>query len=273
MKGLSQRVVTGILFVITVVAAIWGGIYFFVPLVILFTILCSRELLKITIPKDDISDYKRILGIGLSLIPIAYILVKGTSFEIDALDPLTLLGISMVVVFSVELFGSSKRPFDSAASIILSIIYIGVPFALLIAIPQTLGAYDPVLLFAIFLFTWANDTGAYFVGSLIGKHKLFERISPKKTIEGAVGGLVICILIAVILSRFSQSLNVTEFIFLSIIVSITSTIGDLVESMLKRSREIKDSGQGLPGHGGFLDRFDGFIFALPFAYLYLTAVN
>ena len=117
--------------------------------------------------------------------------------------------------------------------------------------------------------TWANDVGAYFVGSKFGKTKLFPRISPKKTWEGSFGGVMMTFLTGWLLSLYIIELNLKDWLILALIVSIFGSIGDLVESMLKRSVGVKDSGTILPGHGGFLDRFDAFIFLLPFAACYL----
>ena len=117
--------------------------------------------------------------------------------------------------------------------------------------------------------TWANDTGAYLIGSQIGRTKLFPRISPKKTWEGSAGGVLVTFLAGYLLSRIFSDISLVDWCVLAGIVSIFGSLGDLVESMLKRSLQIKDSGNLLPGHGGFLDRFDAFIFLLPFAAAYL----
>ena len=120
---------------------------------------------------------------------------------------------------------------------------------------------------------WATDIGAYFAGRKFGKNKLYPLVSPKKTWEGSIGGVVITILIAILMSFFFKECTMTQWIVLAIIVVIFGSIGDLVESMLKRSYSIKDSGTLLPGHGGFLDRFDAFIFLIPFATAYLLWIR
>ncbi|TAK40283.1 MAG: phosphatidate cytidylyltransferase, partial [Saprospiraceae bacterium] len=121
--------------------------------------------------------------------------------------------------------------------------------------------------------TWMNDTGAYIIGSLFGKHLLFSRISPKKTWEGTFGGIAITFLVAFLFCVFTNELRFRDWIILGAIVSIFGSVGDLVESMLKRSVGVKDSGNLLPGHGGVLDRFDAFIFVLPFAAAYLLWIR
>jgi phosphatidate cytidylyltransferase len=131
--------------------------------------------------------------------------------------------------------------------------------------------YGVVLGFLVIL--WLNDTGAYFVGSLIGKHKLFERISPGKTWEGSAGGAVFALLTAWGLSFIFKQLDALQWIFLAILIVISGTLGDLVESMLKRSLGIKDSGTILPGHGGLLDRFDAVFLSAPFVFVYLAFIS
>ncbi|MEO0775984.1 MAG: phosphatidate cytidylyltransferase, partial [Bacteroidota bacterium] len=127
--------------------------------------------------------------------------------------------------------------------------------------------------FGLLLLTWSNDTAAYLVGSRIGKTPLFPRISPKKTWEGSLGGVVITFLIAFLISQWFREHSTKQWLVLAGIVAIFGSTGDLVESMLKRSENIKDSGNLLPGHGGVLDRFDAFIFLLPFATAYLLLIK
>jgi phosphatidate cytidylyltransferase len=139
--------------------------------------------------------------------------------------------------------------------------------------------FDPLLhsgpqhygiVLGFFLLIWLNDTGAYFIGSLIGKHKLFERISPGKTWEGSAGGTLFALLTAWGLSYIFPQIDRTHWLILAIITVVTGTLGDLVESMLKRSLGIKDSGNILPGHGGMLDRFDAVLLSAPFVFVYLA---
>jgi phosphatidate cytidylyltransferase len=125
----------------------------------------------------------------------------------------------------------------------------------------------------LLLLTWMNDTGAYLVGSNFGRRMLFPRISPKKTWEGTIGGVVITFITAASFCAFSGELRLFDWMVLAAFVSVFGTLGDLVESMLKRSVGVKDSGNLLPGHGGVLDRFDAFIFVLPFAAAYLLSIR
>ena len=173
------------------------------------------------------------------------------------------------LLFLYELFHQSEKPFRNIAYLVLGVVYLGLPFALLVKIATHTGSYSPNLVLGMLLLTWANDTGAYFVGSKLGKRPLFPRISPKKTWEGSMGGVVIGLLAGWILSQIFPQYTITDWLILALIVVLFGSLGDLVESMLKRSLKIKDSGTLLPGHGGFLDRFDAFIFVIPFVMAFL----
>jgi phosphatidate cytidylyltransferase len=122
---------------------------------------------------------------------------------------------------------------------------------------------------SIFIFLWCSDSGAYFVGSAIGRHRLFERISPKKSWEGSIGGGVLALVAAYVLSLFYPTLGAIEWMGMAAVVVVTGTWGDLIESCMKREMGIKDSGNILPGHGGILDRFDSAILAIPSVVVYL----
>ncbi|MDZ7635994.1 MAG: phosphatidate cytidylyltransferase [Bacteroidales bacterium] len=187
--------------------------------------------------------------------------------------------ISAVMV--TELFRKVERPFDSLAHTLFSIIYTAVPFSMFpFAVFNRTGLeplvsmeaiqFSPGILIGFFLLLWTNDTGAYLVGSSIGKHRLFERISPKKSWEGFFGGMILTLLVARLISGWLGVADTTGWMIIAVIISVAGTIGDLLESMLKRSLGLKDSGTIMPGHGGFLDRFDSVVVAFPLVYLYLA---
>ena len=146
-------------------------------------------------------------------------------------------------------------------------LYITLPFILLLSLPNFTNPAKYEIVLAIFIMIWCNDTFAYLVGKSIGKHKLLERVSPKKTIEGFIGGIVFTIIASVIISQFYTFFNVTLWIISALIISIFGTLGDLVESKFKRESGVKDSGNIMPGHGGILDRLDSAIFVIPFLYI------
>ncbi|MEO5569436.1 MAG: CDP-archaeol synthase, partial [Bacteroidia bacterium] len=177
------------------------------------------------------------------------------------------------LLFIFELFRKSKHPFINIALTITGIIYVAVPFGLFLFIGANNGPdgmYHPQIALGFLYLLWASDTGAYLVGSKIGKHRLFERISPKKSWEGSIGGAAIALLTAFVISKFYMDLSLLDWMVVALIIVVTGTFGDLVESMLKRSLDIKDSGKIFPGHGGILDRFDGLLLAAPFVFFYLS---
>ena len=150
--------------------------------------------------------------------------------------------------------------------------YIILPFIFIVKISSLNGYFQPKLIIAIFIIIWTNDTFAYIVGKSVGKNKLFEAISPKKTIEGFVGGVVFAIIASVIISKYYLQMPVYVWIITALIVSFFGTIGDLVESKFKRIANVKDSGNIMPGHGGMLDRLDSIIFVAPFLFLFYKII-
>ncbi len=191
-----------------------------------------------------------------------------------------MIPLALVMMIS-ELFRKQKKPFDSLAHTFFAIFYIAIPFSMFpfaafsrtgfsSLIPHPDIVFSPGIIVGFLLLLWANDTGAYLTGITIGRHRLMERISPKKSWEGFFGGMAIAVLAAWLLSGWLGILDTTGWIIISLIISIAGTFGDLFESMLKRSIGLKDSGSILPGHGGFLDRFDSAIISFPLVYLFIS---
>ena len=174
-------------------------------------------------------------------------------------------------VYMIKLYKKTERkPFTNIAYTFLGIFYVAIPIALLNIATFENEVYDYQIIFGCLFILWASDTGAYFAGSLFGKRKLFERISPKKSWEGFIGGAILAFGFAYGLPYFfsaighEPTIRSWQWMVIGVIIIIGGTFGDLVESLLKRSIEIKDSGDSLPGHGGFLDRFDGLLISTPF---------
>jgi phosphatidate cytidylyltransferase len=180
---------------------------------------------------------------------------------------------ALFILLIAELWRKQESPFENIAWSLLGVIYIAFPFGLLTfffnpVIPSGPLHYGTALGYLIIL--WASDTGAYVIGSLIGKHRLFERISPKKSWEGSIGGALFALLIAYGLSFVYTGLSSGIWIVIALLTVVFGTLGDLIESLLKRSLNIKDSGNILPGHGGILDRFDAVLVSVPFVFVFLT---
>lgn len=186
-----------------------------------------------------------------------------------------------IFIIIAELFRKQEKPFDAIAQTVFGIVFTSVPFSLFPFMtfgfqgPATLlqrGIYDfsPGLILGLFILSWSFDIAAYLFGSWCGKHKLVARISPEKSWEGFIFGLVITIILAWPISLWIKTPDIIGWIIVGIIVAVTGTLGDLAESMLKRSVGVKDSGSLLPGHGGILDRFDSLILSLPFVFIYIV---
>ncbi|MFZ1805824.1 MAG: phosphatidate cytidylyltransferase [Cyclobacteriaceae bacterium] len=173
-------------------------------------------------------------------------------------------------VYMIKLYKKFERkPFTNIAYMILGLFYVAMPFSLLNIAAYENGYYNYEIIFGCLFILWASDTGAYFAGTRFGKRKLFERISPKKSWEGALGGALLAFLFTLGIAHYFDSLELWQWVTICIIIIIGGIYGDLIESLLKRSIEIKDSGASLPGHGGFLDRFDGLLISAPFIVAFL----
>jgi len=278
MKGLLRRASTALIFVVVMLGGLYGGYYSFILLFAAITALCLWEFLYMTIDHGKKRDWlRRFLGTTFGLTPFllaALIHLKVIPMNDNFIIITALLFFPFIfMAFIYELIAQSDTPFKNVAFIVLGMVYIGAPFALLDFIAFEGDTFYANTIFGLLLMTWMNDSGAYIVGSKIGKTKLIPRISPNKTWEGSIGGVIVTYLTALVLSYFFPEKNIQDWFVLATIVAIFGSVGDLIESMLKRSVGVKDSGDLLPGHGGVLDRFDAFIFLLPFAAAYLLWVR
>ena len=178
------------------------------------------------------------------------------------------------LMFICELYRKSPTPIANIGSTLMGMLYVALPLSLLILIPALLGngVWNPwIVIFYIFII-WANDVFAYLFGITLGRHRLFERISPKKSWEGFFGGLLGAMAMGYVASLVLEA-DAMTWIGLALVAAIAGVFGDLVESLFKRSVDLKDSGNFIPGHGGWLDRFDALIFSAPFAFVYVIFIT
>ena len=271
MKNLLLRTLTGTVYVSLVTAGILINSYTFLALFSLVIILCLQEFYGLinTTRKVSVNPYFNSVA-GLLLFIPAYLYASGiTNSNIFILYPMYL-----VSVLVLELYRKKEDPLQNLAYTFLGQLYIALPLTLLVLLacqPHGFEAsqYYPTLVLALFVFIWINDTGAYLVGVTIGKHRLFERISPKKSWEGFFGGLIFTALSSLLFYHFEPGIPYYHWIGIAIMVVIFGTWGDLVESLMKRTLNVKDSGNALPGHGGFLDRFDSLLLAVYGMFFYV----
>ncbi len=265
MNELMKRALFGAIYVAIVLASILFhpfGLLAFSAAVLVIGLTETKHLLKATESKNLFTT-ATILGV--------MVLWVHTSFSMDFQNHLIAFYALLIIgVFTHFIFSKgSEKDFNPVVKAIFSVSYIVLPLAFAISIAFVRGFWEPKFLLALFLFIWANDTFAYLTGMALGKHKLIERLSPKKTIEGLVGGLIGSALVGVVLAYFYADLTLWQWVIFAVITAIFGTLGDLFESALKRAANVKDAGNIIPGHGGILDRLDSFFFATPIAYFYL----
>lgn len=271
-SNLTQRLITGILGSAAIIAGVAIGewTYFAIFFIIcLFTLLEFYNLVGLDglAPQKAYGTFCGLLVFCLSFLIEGRIPVNGN--EISS-EYYILMFPLISCIYMIKLYKKFERkPFTNIAFTFLGIFYVAVPFVLLNVIVFQDGFYNYEVILGSLLILWASDTGAYFAGTRFGKRKLFERISPKKSWEGFIGGAVLALVFAVGSSHYLDSLTRMQWVVVGILIIVGGTFGDLIESLLKRSIEIKDSGDALPGHGGFLDRFDGLLISAPFIAAYL----
>lgn len=267
MNNFVTRALSGFLFVAVIISSILFNPYVFAGVFALITGLAVREFQQMTTKEDvQVSPIAGMFG-GIILFICTFIHAsKLTAFPAHAI-----YGLYVVVIIVAELFRKKSNPLHNWAYFLMGQIYVALPFSLLNLI-LFINDWQPIILLAVFVTIWVNDTGAYLFGISFGKHRMFERVSPKKSWEGFVGGAFTALISGFIFSRFIQDLSLLEWFIFSEIIVIAGTLGDLIESLMKRTVNIKDSGNVIPGHGGLLDRFDSMLLAAPVTFIYLILV-
>ncbi len=295
-NNLIQRSLSGVVFLFLMISMLYIGsitFYFLMTIIIalgLYEFYLMGKKLHIHIP------YLYILAIGITIFTLQFFI------SLNTLDNRWLFIVVVPMIFFLfvgELYRFHKKPIHNIAFSLLAIIYIVVPITLLNYLvfierqdllninntdiqnyegfvsdvlffnPERNIIYSPFIILGYFSIIWMYDSFAYLFGVSFGKHRLFERISPKKSWEGAIGGGLVTVAISALFPQIFQILSWQNWVVLSVLVIFSSTLGDLVESLFKRSLDMKDSGKLIPGHGGILDRFDSVLLSAPIAFVYL----
>ena len=269
MSNFWQRLLTGIVFLAVLISGIVYSQWSFAVLFAVIDVLALWEFYRI----GRHGGYRSLAVYGTAVGLVSFVLSFLTNAGIIDSRAMMLLAPLLIPIFIIVLFGHYENSITTIAYTFYGIFYIGLPFALISPIAFHSGAYQSIMVLGMFIIIWVNDTGAYCFGVTIGRHRMFERISPKKTWEGFFGGALAAVGASILLARFFTVLTLQQWIVVALLTVIFGTLGDLTESQLKRTIGIKDSSNILPGHGGILDRFDSIILAIPVIFAYLQLVS
>lgn len=277
MSNLAQRLITGTIFVIVVVGCIWWSAWSMFALFVAITVLGLNEFYSLAKKANAYPLHNYGVAVGMLIVISSCAAKMGYGLGLYYL-----IVPCIFLIFFIELFRKKENPFTNIGWTLLGLVYVALPMTFLVSTftPQGYGSdnfmpanwkvnYQAAPVLTFFILIWVSDSMAYVCGRLFGKHKLWERISPKKTWEGFIGGLIFCAATGHFLGLLWLSDNdhsvAIMWTIIAVVISVTGMLGDLVESLFKRSIDVKDSGTILPGHGGILDRFDALFLATPFA--------
>jgi len=266
LSNLQQRIIAGLLGGSIIIASVffshWS--YFFIFLII--QIFSQIEFYRLV----GVDGWNPLKTFGTIIGTIIYSISFLIEIDFLPFESYFIVFPILSCIFLIALYKKEHlKPFTNIAYTVLGVVYIAVPFALLNHAAFNSGGYNYQLILGLLFLLWSSDSGAYFSGKRFGKTKLFERVSPKKTWEGTLGGTAAALVVALILSHYFTSVAIHDWLLMGLIIVVVGTYGDLVESLFKRSISIKDSGTFIPGHGGFLDRFDGLLLSAPFIAAYV----
>ncbi|KQR71871.1 phosphatidate cytidylyltransferase [Pedobacter sp. Leaf176] len=267
---MKTRAITAFFFTIVMLGSVFLGTYVFTAFFLILSVLSLFEFYKL-IKNSGIRPHR---NIGLAAGALIFLMAAGLHYLKYDVKYLLLCIPLIFSVFITELYKKNKIPFANISYTFVGFVYVTFPFCFFHALGflNDWNEYNFHFPLAFLLMLWANDTGAYMFGVKYGKRKLFERHSPKKSWEGFFGGMLTSALVAYGISFLFKETTSTVWVGMAILIASFGTLGDLVESMLKRSLDTKDSGGLLPGHGGLLDRFDGLLLAAPVVYAYLYLI-
>lgn len=260
MKELFVRALSGLVYVAMVVISMFASREWFISLFFILGIITIYEFLKLVHLKSYISYI---------IFAIATYFISYLIFEYRAIYLLLIITLFVNLFLLKDVLWVNKIPMFGKKKYITVFFYLMSGFVFLTLIPMAQTDYKPKVILGVFILIWANDSFAYLVGKNFGRTKLLERISPKKTVEGFLGGILGALIAGFIIYKFTEIYDLWIWLVISLIVSFFGTIGDLVQSKFKRQAGVKDSGKIMPGHGGIYDRLDSILYASPFIYSFL----
>lgn len=271
MSKLLPRIITGLVFLGLVIVSVTINPWIFAALFGFFTVIGIIEFYKMSGMLGFTPQKLTGIVIGVLTFVVLFLLAM------QILPPVMvfLLPVLMLSIPIIELFRQKPTPTSDWAQTLFAPMYIALPFGVManmLFLPET-HEFSPRIILSFFAFVWISDTGAFCVGSLIGKHKLIPKISPKKTIEGLLGGIAFTLAASIPICKYVGVFTQPQWLIISLVTVTFATFGDLVESMVKRNAGVKDSGKMLPGHGGVLDRFDSTLLAVPPVWLTIVLIT
>lgn len=270
MKELATRAISGALYVTLLILSLYAEMSLFLIL-LLFGLICTAELKKLIELKSKLAYFIfLILYVGFGY---WCLYIKGDNGSAEAIQIYLVTTIFVNLILIKDLLSERSIPLFETKRYITITFYLTSGFVFMLMVANYQNKFTPLLLLGSLILVWVNDSFAYLIGKNFGKQKLFPRISPKKTVEGFLGGLFFAAISSYFIAKYTNTLNFTHWLILAIIISVLGTLGDLIESKFKRQAQVKDSGVIMPGHGGLLDRLDSIIFAAPFIYLFLRIIK
>lgn len=261
MKEILRRSLTGAVYIILLLSAVFLSSDAFDFLFMTFGLACLYEYKKLV----DLRGY-HIFAAYLALWWAYIYLIK----DHQLVNILMVITIIVDIYLLYNLFSKKEIKYTKFLKFIIGLFYIGGGCIFLTMIPYKNDAFAKLLIMGIFILIWVNDSFAYLVGKSMGRTKLFPSVSPKKTIEGTLGGFIFALGAAYLIATQEQIISPNQWMIMATVIVVAGSLGDLIESKFKRAAGVKDSGAILPGHGGMLDRLDSLVFAAPFAYLTLN---
>lgn len=268
MGEVFRRLITGIVYVVLLLSTIFLNSDAFDFLFMAFGLACIYEFKRMT----QLKGYY-IFAAYLTLWWVFIHLLHDYPYSHSIVNVLMFITITINITLLFYLFSKKQVKYTTLQKFLIGLFYIGGGCIFLTMIPYQNSTFAKLLIMGFFILIWVNDSFAYLVGKTIGKNKLFPKVSPKKTWEGTIGGFIFALIAAYFIAKYETNLSLNQWLILAVVIVVSGSLGDLLESKFKRDAGVKDSGAILPGHGGMLDRLDSLVFAAPFVYLTLNIFN